>query len=85
MSATFRPQAAETRANMNTMSSIRARSQLHDCVGLDRAQQVAGLLSRQHGVLPLPSFWRGHDVEKAAYRIAMQTEAWGENPATRIL
>ena len=47
------PQAAETRAKVNTITPIKARSQPHDVIGFDGAQQVAGLVGGQHGGLAL--------------------------------
>jgi len=66
MSATFRPQAAETRANVNTMTPIRARprSPGTSSVLIERSSSPASS-AVSTGVLPLPSFWRGAFTESA--------------------
>src|SRR5262249_41957837 len=66
MSPTLRPQAAETRAKVNTMTPIRARSRSPTTVSvsMERSSSPASSAVRT-GVLPLPSFWRGAFTESA--------------------
>jgi len=66
MSATFIPHAAETLANVNTMTPIRARSRSPNTVSdsIERSSSPASS-AVSTGVLPLPSFRRGAFTDSA--------------------
>src|SRR5262245_47830068 len=66
MLGTFMQQAAETRANVNTITPIRARSRSPTTlsVSIERSRSLASS-AVSTGVLPFPSFWRGAFADSA--------------------